>query len=71
MKLGSFTHLDSLSPKNEKRFRSLGQEPRELVYQNVLNLICLFDLYAETDAIHTGLDKNSLILVPRHHKWVQ
>ena len=70
LKQGSFTHLDSLSPKNKECFRSLGQKPRELVYQNILNFICLFDLDAETDAVHARLNKDSFILISRHNKWV-
>lgn len=64
-------YLDSLSPQNEKGLGALGQEPGELVYENVLNLIGL--LYPETDpdAVYAGLDKDPLILVARDNQGVE
>ena len=56
-------HLDRLPPKDEEGLRSLRQEPRELVHQNVLNLIRLLDLDAHPSAVHTGLDEHLLVLV--------
>lgn len=46
------TYIDRLPPQDEERLRSLGQEPRKLVYQDVLNLIRLLYPYADTHAVH-------------------
>ncbi|USP81143.1 hypothetical protein yc1106_08417 [Curvularia clavata] len=63
--------LDGLPPQNEERLSSLGQEPCELVDQNVLNLVCLLDLDAYSYTVDTGLDVYTFILVSRHGKRVQ
>lgn len=60
-----YQDLDRLPPQNEERFGSLGQEPGELMDQNMLNLIGLLDLDADADGVDARLDKNSLVLVTR------
>jgi hypothetical protein len=59
-------NLDRFSPKDEKSFCPLRQEPCKLVYQNMLNLVCLLDLDADPDTVNAWLDQDSLILVPRN-----
>ena len=46
------TYIDRLPPQDEEGLRSLGQEPRELVYQDVLDLIRLLYPYADSHAVH-------------------
>ena len=46
------TYIDRLPPQDEEGLRSLGQEPRELVYQDVLDLIRLLYPYADAHAVH-------------------
>jgi hypothetical protein len=65
------TNLDGLPSQNEKRLCTLGQEASELVNQNVFNLIGLLDSDADTDAVDTGFDKDTLILVARDGQGVQ
>jgi hypothetical protein len=69
--MSTSTYIDRLPPQDEERLRSLGQEPRELVYQNVLNLIRLLYPYADTHAVHRRLDEDTLLLVPRNGQWVE
>lgn len=57
------TNLYRFPPQDKESFRSLRQEPRKLVYQNVLNLIRLLDLDTNAYTIYTRLDKDSFILV--------
>lgn len=47
-------YLDRFASKNEERFGSLGQESSELVNQDVLNFVGLFDPYADSHTVHTG-----------------
>lgn len=65
------TYLDRLPPQNEERLRSLRQESRELVHQNVLNLVRLLYPYADAHTVDRGLDEDSLFLVSRHGKRVE
>lgn len=58
------TYLDGLPPQNEEGLRSLRQEPRELVDQDMFYLIGLFDLYAYPHAVDAGLDVHLLVLIP-------
>lgn len=61
-------HLDGLSSENEEGLGSLCQEPGELVYQDVLDLIGLLDLDADAYTVDAGLDKDSLVLVARNRQ---
>lgn len=65
------TNLNRLSPQNKEVLRPLCQEPRELVHQDMLNLIRLLDLDADTDRVDTGLNKDSLVLITGDSEWVQ
>lgn len=58
-------------PQYEKWLRSLRQESRKLVYQHMLNLICLFYSYADSHTVHTGLDEDLLILISRNSHRIQ
>lgn len=49
----------------------MGQESSEFVDQNVLNLIGLLDLDADTNTVYTWLYKDSLVLISRNRQWVQ
>ncbi|KUI73012.1 hypothetical protein VM1G_11840 [Cytospora mali] len=59
----SITHLDRLPPQYEEGLGPLLQEPRELVYQDMLDLVGLLDLDADAHAVDAGLDKDALVLV--------
>lgn len=63
--------LNRFPPQDVERLSSLCQESRELVDQNVLDLVCLFDLDAYPHAVDTGLDVHALVLVSRHSKRIQ
>ncbi len=41
------------------------------MHQNVLNLVGLLDLDANSNAVDTGLDEHPLILVPSHRQRIQ
>ena len=47
------------------------QEARELVHQDVLDLISLLDLDADAHGIDARLDQDFLIVIPRHGQWVE
>jgi len=64
-------HLYRLPPQNEKGLRSLGQEPRELVYKDVLDLIRLLYPYADSYTVDAWLDEHSLVLVSGYCERVQ
>lgn len=55
--------LDGLPPQNEETLRPLRQESRELMDQDILDLISLLDPNANSHRVDAGLDKDSLILV--------
>lgn len=63
--------LDWLPPHDVEGLGSLGQEPCELVDQDVFNLICLLDLDAYAHTVDTGLDVHAFLGVPRHGERVQ
>lgn len=44
----------------------MGQEARELVHQDVLDLVGLLDLDADADRVDGGLDQDALVLVARN-----
>ena len=58
-----------LSSQDEEGLCSLGQESRELVHEDVFNLVRLFYPYANPDAVDRRLNKNALFLVPRDGEW--
>lgn len=60
------THLDWFPPQDEERLGALLQEPGELVYQDVLDLVSLLDLEADAHAVDAGLDQDALVLVARN-----
>jgi hypothetical protein len=47
--VGGYRHLDRFSPQHNETLGTLHQESGELVAEDTLNLICLFDLDANTD----------------------
>lgn len=67
----SLLHLYRFPPQDEKCFGPLGQESCEFMNQNVLNLVGLFDLDADSYAIDAGLNENSLIFVASHSQGVE
>lgn len=60
------THLDRFPPQDEEGLGTLFQEPGELVYQDVLDLVGLLDLDADAHAVDAGLDEDALVLVSRN-----
>lgn len=62
--------LDRFPPQDDKTLCSLLQEPCELVNQNVLDFVCLFDLNAYAHAVDAGLDQDPLVLIARYGEWV-
>jgi len=65
------THLDRFPPQDEERLCTLFQEPGELVYQDVLDLVSLLDLDANAHAVDAGLDEDALVLVSRNRQGRQ
>lgn len=63
-------YLDRFPPENEESLRALGQEPSELVHEDVLDLIGLLDLDADADAVDARFDEDLLIVVSRHGQRV-
>jgi len=37
----------------------------------MLNLVCLLDLYADSNGIDAGLNQDLLVLIPSDDKWVE
>lgn len=68
---GDVVALDGLAAQDEEGLGALGQEARELVNQDALDLVGLLDADADADAVHARLDEHALILVPRHRQRVQ
>lgn len=62
------THLDRFPPQDKERLGTLFQEPGELVYQDVLDLISLLDLEADAHTIDAGLDEDAFVLVARNRQ---
>lgn len=60
-----------LAAQHHKALCTLHQKPRELVAQNLLNLIGLLDLNANTHTVHGRLDQHVLVLVATHRQWHQ
>lgn len=65
------THFDRFPPQDEERLGALFQEPGELVYQDVLDLVSLLDLEADAHAVDAGLDEDALVLVTRNRQGRQ
>lgn len=63
--------LDRFPPQDVEGLCSLRQESRELVHQDVFNLVRLLDLDAYPHAVYRRLDVHLLVLVSRHCKRVQ
>lgn len=64
-------YLNSLSPQDKERLRSLRQKPRELMHQDILNIICLFYLDANPHTIHRRLYEHLFILVSGYVEGVE
>lgn len=64
------TYLDRLPPQDEESLRSLRQESRELVHQNMLDLVRLLYPYAHTHTVDRRLDEDTFFLVSRDGQWV-
>jgi len=64
-------YLDGFPPQDKESLRSLRQETCELVNQDILDLICLLDLYADADTVDARLDQDSLIFVAGDYERVQ
>ncbi len=65
------TDLDRLPPQHKESLSPLGQESGEFVDEDMFNLICLFDLDADTDTVDAWFDEDSFILVSCHGQGVQ
>jgi hypothetical protein len=65
------TYIDRLPPQDKERLRSLRQEPRKLVHQDMLDLIRLFYPYADTHTVHRRLNKDTFFLVSRYSQRVE
>lgn len=57
------THLDRFPPQNEEALRPLLQESRELVNQDVFNLVGLLDLDADAHGVDRRLDQDALVFI--------
>ena len=64
-------YLHRFPPQHKEGLCTLGQEARELVYQYMLYLVCLLDLYADAHTVDARFDKHPLVLVSRYSKWVK
>ena len=64
------TDLDGFPSEDEEGLGTLCQEAGELVDQDVLNLVCLLDSDADTDAVDAGLDEDTLVLITRDSQRV-
>lgn len=65
------THLDRFPSQDEEGLGSLSEETRELVDQDVLNLVCLLDTYTDPHTVYTGLNKNFLVFISSHGERVE
>jgi hypothetical protein len=61
--LSIWSYRHRFPPQYEECLRSLGQEPSELVHENMLDLVCLLYPYADPHTIDRWLDKDSLFLI--------
>lgn len=57
-----------LAAQHHKALRTLHQKPRELVAQNLLNLISLLDLDAHAHTVDRRLNQHILVLVATHRQ---
>lgn len=64
-------YLDRLPSQDEKRLGPLRQEPRELVDQDILDLVGLLDADTDTHTVHARLNEHSFILVSGDCQRVQ
>lgn len=71
IKRSAAAYIDRLPPQNEERLGSLRQEPRELVHEDVLDLVRLLYPYAHAHAVDRGLDEHALFLVSGHGQGVE
>jgi hypothetical protein len=69
--LHRLTYLNRLPPQDKKGLCALRQESRELVHKDMLNLIRLLDLDADSNAIDAGLDQDALVLISGDGERVQ
>ena len=60
-----------LASQDEEGFRALRQESCELVYQDMLNFICLLYSYANTDTVDTGLNEDLLVFIARNSQRIK
>lgn len=58
-----FRHLDGFSPQHDEALRTLHQKSSELVAEDALDLIRLFDLDANSDRVHGGFDEDPLVFI--------
>lgn len=64
-------HLDWFPPQNKEALRPLRQKSRELVHQDMLDLICLLDPNAHTHAVDRWLNEDLLVLVAGDCEWIE
>ena len=65
------TDLDGFPSEDEEGLGALCQEAGELVDQDVFDLVCLLDPDADADAVDTGLDEDTLVLIAGDGQRVQ
>jgi hypothetical protein len=65
------SNLDGLPPENKERLGALRQEAGKLVDQDMLDLVGLLDLDADSYAVDARLDEDPLVLVARNGQWRQ
>ena len=65
------TYLDRFPPQDEETFRSLCQKPRELVYEDMFDLIGLFYPYADSYGVHGGLNQDFFVFIAGDGEWVE
>lgn len=68
---GDVIALDGFPAQNVEGLGSLCQEARELVDQNVLNLVCLLNFDADAHAVDAWLNVDALIFISRHGEGVE
>lgn len=55
---------DRFPPQHNKVLGTLHHEARKLVRKDMLDLVCLLDLDAQTHTVHRGLNQHDLVFIP-------
>ena len=63
--------LDGFAPEDEECLSSLSQKSCKLVDEDVLNLVGLFDLDADSDTVDARFYENLFVLIPRNSQRIK